>query len=118
MGPNGIFALEVKAYNGLYRNTGMKWQYKSFGRWRLFTKNPTRQALTNALRLHDHLKQRGAEVHVNPRVVWAGSGRLLLDNPKVPIWQLATPDYLLKDLSKRREVSEHLLTSVNTILAS
>ena len=70
----------------------------------------------NALRLHNYLKARGTEVHINPRVVWAGSGGLVLNKPRVPVWQLARPEYMLKDLQNGRYVADCALKNVSRIL--
>jgi hypothetical protein len=60
---------------------------------------------------------RGVEVYVEPRVVWAGSGRLWLEKPEVTVWKLAQPAYLFRDLAQGRAVPEDTLTEVQRVLA-
>lgn len=117
MGPTGIFVLEVKAYSGYTRNIGQYWQRKAFGVWRTTRHNPTRQVRSNALRLHGYLKKRGVDVYVEPRVVWAGAGRLWLEKPEVTVWQLTQPAYLFRDLEQGRPISEDALAQVQRVLA-
>jgi hypothetical protein len=71
-GPQGVFALEVKAYTGYNRNVGEQWKRRYFPIWRPLDRSPTRQARKNAARLGAYLKQHGVKVWVKPRVVWAG----------------------------------------------
>lgn len=116
MGPTGIFVLEVKAYSGYTRNIGQYWQRKAFGVWGTTRHNPTRQVRSNALRLHGYLKKRGVDVYIEPRVVWAGSGKLWLEKPDVTVWQLSQPPYLFKDLEQGRTIPEGTLAEVQRVL--
>lgn len=117
-GPKGIYALEVKAYSGYNRNVGKRWQRRLFGFWRTLDRNPTRQALQNATRLHDHLSRHGVEVWVEPRVVWAGKGKLWLERPAVRVWQLTNPDYIREDIEKGKTISADVLSDVNAVLVT
>ena len=109
IGSKGIYALEVKAYTGYNRNVGDRWQRRFRGHWRTLDRNPTRQARRNALRLHTYLKQHGVKVWVEPRVVWAGSGKLWLERPTVPVWQLTEPAYLLEDIERGRKLHRDMI---------
>ncbi|RLC65850.1 MAG: hypothetical protein DRI48_06080 [Chloroflexi bacterium] len=109
IGPRGIYALEVKAYSGYHRNEGNKWQKRLLGVWRTVDSNPTRQALRNAQRLHDYLETQGIDVWVEPRVVWAGSGRVWLEHPAVPVWQFSHPEHIWKDLRDGKPLSPELV---------
>jgi hypothetical protein len=115
-GPNGIFALEVKAYSGYNRNVGKRWQRRIFGFWRSLDRNPTHQALQNATRLHNHLSQHGVEVWVEPRIVWAGEGKLWLERPAVRVWQLTNPDYMWEDIEKGKTTLAEVLSRVDAVL--
>jgi hypothetical protein len=117
-GPKGIFALEVKAYSGYNRNVGKRWQRRVFGFWRTSDRNPTRQALQNATRLHNHLSQHGVEVWVEPRIVWAGQGKLWLEKPAVRVWQLTNPDYVQEDIQKGKTTPAKVLSEVNAVLVT
>ncbi len=98
VGPRGVFALEVKAYSGYYRNVGRTWRRRAYGRWHTLDCNPTRQARRNAAALSKYLERCGTDVWVKARIVWAGDGRLLLQKPRVRVWQLSHPDSLLEDI--------------------
>ena len=87
VGPPGVWALEVKNFNGTYRNHGDAWEYKKGSRWRTMSKNPSRQANNASLRLANFLKADHLKVFVNSVVVWASiTSPLFIDNPSVSIW--------------------------------
>ncbi len=116
MGPNGVFVLEIKAYTGYTRNIGQQWQRRIFGVWRPLHRNPARQGKGNAMRLHQHLKKRGVDVFIEPRVVWAGPGKLWLEKPAVTVWQLTQPAYLMKDLAQGRPIPDATREAVQRVL--
>jgi hypothetical protein len=115
-GPNGVYALEVKTYNGSYRNVGDRWQWCHRSLWRNASRNPGRQARRNATHLHDYLQQQGVEIWIQPRVVWAGQGELWLEKPAVRVWQLAEPDYILNDIEHGKHVPADVLSGLNAVL--
>ena len=110
IGSKGIYALEVKAYTGYNRNVGSRWQRRLRGHWRTLDRNPTRQARRNAARLGTYLKEHGVEAWVEPRVVWAGSGKLWLERPTVPVWQLSNLTHLLEDIERGRKLRRVVIT--------
>ena len=116
VGPRGIFALEVKAYSGYNRNTGFKWQRKYAGFWRTLPRNPSKQARRNAARLGEYLKRCSVNVWVEPRVVWAGKGKLWLQRPAVLIWQVRDPAYLLEDMQKGKPVEGETVRKTCAVL--
>ncbi len=115
-GPRGVFALEVKAYTGYNRNSGMEWQRRIYGRWRNLDQNPTRQILRNAALLGEYLKRAGQKVWVEPRIVWAGRGKLWLERPAVYVWQLSDPVHLLENVGKGKSLSETVVAKVVALL--
>jgi hypothetical protein len=116
VGPRGVFALEVKAFSGYNRNVGKKWQRRVYGRWRDLDRNPTRQARRNAALLGEYLKRRDVRVWVEPRVVWAGRGKLWLERPAVLIWQLDDLTYLLEDIEKGKPLPEQIVSKIAALL--
>jgi tetratricopeptide (TPR) repeat protein len=106
VGPTGIYALEIKDYRGYNRNVGKRWQRRYFGVWRDLDRNPTRQALHNAQRLHDYLADHNVDIWVNPRIVWAGKSKLWLKKPAVPVWQLTRAQFIAGDLMRGKSFSE------------
>jgi len=116
-GPRGVFALEVKAYTGYNRNIGFKWQRRVYGFWRKLDRNPSRQAKQNAARLAEFLKHRDVDVWVEPRIVWAGSGKLWLERPAVRVWQLKDTAYILEDIEKGKLVLPETVAEIEEALA-
>ncbi|RMD61419.1 hypothetical protein D6833_08300 [Candidatus Parcubacteria bacterium] len=94
VGPTGVYAIEVKAFGGYNRNFGDRWHRKYFGHWRPLTQNPSMQARKNASRLSKFLKEAGLQVWVEPRIAWAGNGKLWLKEPRVRVWQLGNSDWI------------------------
>ena len=87
VGPPGVWVLEVKNFNGEYRNIGETWEYRHGKSWKAAAANPSRQASTNAARLGNFLMADNLKVWVNPAVVWANEGSpLLVENPSVAVW--------------------------------
>mgnify|MGYP000867949719 CR=1 FL=1 len=106
IGPEGIYALEIKTFNGYYRNIGDRWQRHYAVFWRSLSRNPSHQALRNAQRLHDYLQQCGVTVWVEPRVVWASESKVWLEHPAVPVWQVEKRDFIAEDLIKGKPLDE------------
>jgi hypothetical protein len=112
VGPHGLYALEVKAYSGYHRNQGKRWRKRFMGVWRTIDRNPTRQALRNAQRLHDYLEEQGVDVWVEPRVVWAGSGKVWLERPAARVWQFSRPAHVMEDLKEGTALSPEMIRQV------
>ena len=106
VGPNGIYALEIKTFSGDHRNIGDSWQRKYGPIWRKLSRSPGRQARGNAQRLHDYLQQCDAPVWVEPRVVWASRSKLILKKPAVPVWQLTRGKFIGEDLTRGKHLEE------------
>ena len=117
-GPKGIYALEVKTYSGYHRMESKRWQRRSSGSWKAPDRDPSRQAKQNATRLGNYLGRQGAEVWVEPRLVWAGDGKLGFKKPSIRIWQPAKPDFMLKDIGEGKAIQPDVLAKVNEILGA
>jgi tetratricopeptide (TPR) repeat protein len=116
VGPKGVYLLEVKAYNFTCRNRNDQWEFRSFARWKPLSKNPTQQALRNAARLNDYLKQIvGHDIWIEPRIVWAGKSKLFLEKPRVKVWYLNQPDSWMKEINNGQPLPSEKL---NLILVS
>ncbi|GAB4211727.1 MAG: hypothetical protein OHK0022_46600 [Roseiflexaceae bacterium] len=96
VGPPGVWALEVKAYRGLVRNRGDRWERKSRRGWARLAVHPGKQARSSATRLQGLLERGGLKLAwVHPAVIWASSaapdaeqpGQLLAEAPQTPVWQ-------------------------------
>lgn len=88
VGPPGVWALEVKNFRGEFRNQGETWEYMRGKTWKAASKNPSRQANNNSLRLKNFLKADGINAFVNSAIIWANSeGKLAIENPTVTVWQ-------------------------------
>lgn len=89
VGPAAVFALEVKNYNGIYRNIGADWELQTQKGWHKLDRSPSDQAVKNALRLNDFLKVDGISQYVEKAVVWANpDAPLTTENPTVRVWTL------------------------------
>lgn len=89
VGPPGVWALEVKAKLGAYKNDGESWAYRSGRRWKRLKENPGHQARRAALALKDFLRADGVNTYVHDVVVWAEpEAAIFQENPKVPVWPL------------------------------
>jgi len=89
VGPAAVFALEVKNYNGTYRNIGADWERQAQKGWRKLDRSPSEQATKNALRLNDFLKVDGISQYVEKAVVWANpDAPITTENPTVRVWTL------------------------------
>ncbi len=88
VGPPGIWVLEVKNFNGEYRNIGDGWELRKGKTWKKALVNPSRQANNNSLNLKNFLKAENINTYVNPIVVWANpESPLTVENPMVAVWQ-------------------------------
>jgi len=122
LGPRGVYLLEVKAYQGAHRVRGGEWYRRRWGKWVEMDANPTRQAMRNALRLAEFLRARGLEVWVEPRVVWAGQGRVWIDGqPEVLLWDLNRPSWIWRDLGRGKplppETCQGIHQALHTLVA-
>jgi len=106
VGPQGIYALEIKAFTGYHRNIGERWQRRYTFFWRDLSRNPSRQARGNAQLLHDYLQQCDVTVWVEPRVVWASRSKLWLKKPAVTVWQISQGGFIGEDLTRGKPLDE------------
>ena len=117
VGPQGLYALEVKAYRGYYRYVEDRWECRRRGRWEPFGKNPVAQAQGNAARLGEYLKDIvGDKVWVEPAVVWAGKARIDFEKPRVRIWRLDRPDFWLSQLQGGKTLPAETVEKVRVAL--
>lgn len=109
VGPPGVWVLEVKMFNGEYRNTGEHWEYRAGQRWRLLKKSPSRQARDNAVRLASFFRADGLSQWVEPAVVWANDeSPLIVNNPAVAVWPLVRLPEELGNLWQRPPIDEQI----------
>ena len=89
LGPPGVFVLEVEAYQGLYRCQDDRCQRHTPLGWRNLRRDPLRRAEKTARQLERYLTTAlNREVDVEPRVVWAGPGKVTVQEGDVSseIW--------------------------------
>lgn len=100
VGATGVFVLEVKTWNGVHRASGMTWERRTgTDQWRPSRRNPLEQAQRNQERLQTFFAEHEIEVALNTRLVWAGEGTLLPEDPAIPIWQVTIPEAITSDLA-------------------
>lgn len=89
VGPPGVWALEVKAWAGAYRNVGDRWEVRDAKGWKQFRKNPSQQARKNAGRLGSFFEADGVRQWVTPAVIWADpESSVAVENPVVAVWAI------------------------------
>ncbi len=91
VGPTGLWALEIKNWNGAYRYQGDHWLYLKKGRWSSLRQKqkPSEQARRNAARLGQFLKADGIQKWVTPALIWASTDSSIeVENPATAIWRL------------------------------
>jgi hypothetical protein len=89
VGSKGIWAIEVKTYDGEYRTVGDRWERQLGTRWLNTFKNPTWQAKKNATLLSHIFKTNSIKQWVNPAIIWANpESKLTIENPAVFVWEL------------------------------
>ena len=111
-GTRGVYLLDLLFSEQAGQVKADKWLFRDEdGDWELSDNSPSRQARTKATQLQQQLE---TALPIRPRVVWAGSAVILLDEPKTPVWWLAQPEVMLRDLRARDEaVSAETLTQLN-----
>lgn len=89
VGPPGVWAVEVKALVGRYRNAGDTWERRVGAGWRRLPKSPSSQARRHAAQLSGFLAADGIKLFVSPAIAWAAEdGHLEIENPTVPVWTM------------------------------
>lgn len=117
VGPSGIWALEVKAFAGEYRNVGDQWQRRLGGRWLSALKNPSRQAKRSAASLSHILRTHDVRQWIQPVVIWSNPESVLqVENPAVFVWQLDQVAHELAGLQSSRPLAEQQVAEIVEIL--
>jgi hypothetical protein len=87
VGPAGVWALEIKAYNTPVRVHNAKWEYMRGNTWHTVDSDPITQARKNAQRLRYYLEEHGIRTHVNAAVVLAEPQQISNFGPTgEPVW--------------------------------
>ncbi|MCP4549288.1 MAG: NERD domain-containing protein [bacterium] len=112
VGPPGVWALEVKAFTGEYKNIGEHWQIRAGG-WKLLKSSPSRQAQNNAVRLSNFFKADGIKQWVTAVVVWANrESPLSVENPMVAVWTFDRLPDELGNIWQGQETKESIRTRI------
>ncbi|MCX6070930.1 MAG: nuclease-related domain-containing protein, partial [Chloroflexi bacterium] len=89
VGPPGVWAVEVKALVGRYRNVGDVWERRAGAAWKRLSKSPSCQARRHAALLSGFLAADGIKLFVSPAIAWATEdGHPEAENPTVPVWTM------------------------------
>lgn len=119
VGPSGVWALEVKALSGEYRNVGDRWEKCWRGRWLSAYVNPTKQAKRNATAIHHVLQTHTIKQWVAPIIVWANEDApIAVENPAVPVWRLGDLGDNLEQVISCHSLAEAQREKVITALKS
>ena len=107
IGPSGVWALEIKTFTGKYRVIGDQWQLNKKQTWMSVKSDPTRQAVNNAKRLSDFIKNQHIKMWVTPVVVWASPGNTLtIQDSTTNIWRLEQLTDEIGNLCGNQKVSD------------
>ena len=107
IGPLGVWALEIKTFTGEYRVIGDHWQLNKKQTWRSVKSDPTRQAVNNAKRLSDFIKNNDIKMWVAHVVFWANPGSTLtIQNSTTNIWRLEQITDEIGNLWGKQKVSD------------
>jgi hypothetical protein len=111
LGPNGVFVLETKNWNGVISCNGDQWQRVGKPR---FSSSPSRQVKRNAAKIKQIIENspnlRSLDISVEGVVVFTNNhASLHLNNPAVPILKLPKlPNYITAFRSSRSYNREQL----------
>lgn len=116
VGLKGVWLIEVKTWDGAYRNIGDLWEYKGQKFLPKTRKNPTKQAQKNARTLRDILNKEGVN-WVQPAIIWANpNSKITAESPTVPIWAFDNLAENLRNLSSKQTLSEEQRTKIVAVL--
>ena len=117
VGTSGVFLLEIKTYSGIYQNSGSKWLQKTPDQaWELVKKSPTHQVQKNVERLTGWLLEQDLPIVVQPRLVWAGDGLILQEEPDVSFWLLNQEQVIVDELRRGEAISAETIAQLNRCL--
>lgn len=118
VGKDGIYLLDLLFSDQTAQVTGDKWLFRDAeDEWDVAQSSPTRLATEKAIQLQRRLSKQDITVFVQPRVVWAGEGMILLDEPTIPVWWLAQVEGMVKDLrDSERVLSAETITQIHSAL--
>lgn len=113
VGSKGVWALEVKAFDGKYRNVGDQWERHWRGRWLPAFKNPGKQAKRHAATLAHALQTHHVKQWVNPGIIWANpESQLVQENPAVMVWELDQIGNALNTFQDARPISDEQVAKI------
>jgi hypothetical protein len=105
VGPCGLWAVEVKALRGEYRNCGDTWERRVGQQWRPMVKSPSRQARDNAIALAEFLRADAITTYVSAAIAWGtAESQLHVENPVVAVWSLDRLEDELANLRNGRRL--------------
>jgi hypothetical protein len=117
VGPPGVFALEVKAYHGHYRNIGDRWEYHANNQWRPARRSPSQQAKRSSKQLSSFFKSNGITQWVTPIVVWTNSSsNVEVENASVAVWPLSQLPEELGNLWGNQTANDTTIKRVTDVL--
>lgn len=119
VGPTGVWALEVKAFDGEYRNVGDRWERRSGSRWLPAFGSPSSQAKKHAAALSHILQRHNVKQWITAVVVWANpDATLTVQNPSVLIWKIDQIANEVKNLPNDASSKDDRHTRIIDILKS
>ncbi len=106
VGPDGVWAIEVKSYKNTVRLQGAQWEVQK-GKWTAMRENPTMQVTRNATRLKSYLEQYGMRRYVHGAIVLEGPHPISnFKTSESPVWLLTNLEGQVTSLNTQKPPSE------------
>jgi nuclease-like protein len=119
VGPDGVWVVEVKAYEGTMRAANGKWARQTKKGWVKLKEDPLAQVTRNATRLNDYLKRNNIVRYVERAIALSELQPVTnFDSPDVPIWLPPTIEEHVTTLTTRTPLTEKEIDKINELLIS
>lgn len=107
VGPDGVWAIEVKSTKSTLRVTGKNWTVQTKKGWFPTTSNPSNSVTKKAFQLNDYLKRQGIERFVERAIALATPQPITnFEASEIPIWLFANIEDKVANLKTRKPLTE------------
>jgi hypothetical protein len=119
VGPDGVWVVEVKAYEGTVRAANGKWARQTRKGWVKLKEDPLAQVTRNATRLNDYLKRNNIVRYVERAIALSEPQPVTnFDSPDVPIWLPPTIEEHVTTLATRTPLIQKEIDQIIALLKS
>ena len=117
VGPNGVWAVEVKSAKSTLRVEGKNWEIQTKRGWVATGNNPSAEVTRRALQLNTYLQKQGINRYVERAIALSVPQPVKnFENSDIPIWLPATIENQVSDLTTRFLPSEDELKGIVGLL--